>query len=60
MSDILSGFFPTADVAYPPPTEYITRLLTECWLPILLIFLVLPAVVAAAVLLIIRRKIRRR
>ncbi len=60
MSDILSGFFPTADVAYPSPTEYITRLLSEFWLPALIVFLVIPAVVAVVVLLLIKRKIRRR
>ena len=60
MSEILSGFFSTADVAYPPPTEYITRLLSEFWLPMLLIFIVIPAVVAVVVLLLIKRNIGRR
>ena len=60
MSEILRGFFPTADVAYPPPTEYITRLLSEFWLPMLLIFIVIPAVVAVVVLLLIKRNIGRR
>ncbi len=60
MSEILSGFFPTADVAYPPLTEYITRLLSEFWLPVLLIFIVIPAVVAVVVLLLIKRNIGRR
>ena len=47
-------------MAYPPPTEYITRLLSEFWLPMLLIFIVIPAVVAVVVLLLIKRNIGRR
>ena len=37
-----------------------TRLLSEFWLPMLLIFILIPAVVAVVVLLLIKRNIGRR
>lgn len=56
---MLSEFFMTADVANPPPIDFITRFFSDYWVVGLLLFFALPAAVFAALFVIIRKRSRR-